>query len=130
MFSLITHRKIYIYRTGPNLALLCLVARDSRVWIHSEMRTWHDQNIHSNEQYRKEVLTSQLNHLAKLVKWLNVRLGTKRLQVESHCHHLNFRFHACFKQRVPWHPRNYRMWIHSEMHTWHDKNIHSNELYR
>ena len=24
---------------------------------------------------------------------------------------------------VPWHSGNYRVWIHSETHTWHDKNI-------
>ena len=30
---------------------------------------------------------------------------------------------ACFKQGVPWHSGHYRVWIHSEMRTWHDKNI-------
>ena len=44
---------------------------------------------------------------------------------ESRCSHLNFRFRACFKQGVPWHSGNYRVWIHSEMRTWHDKNIQS-----
>ena len=42
---------------------------------------------------------------------------------ESGCSHLNFRFRACFKQGVPWHSGNYRVWIHSETRTWHDKNI-------
>ena len=42
---------------------------------------------------------------------------------ETSCSHLNFRFCACFKQGVPWHPDNYRVWRHSEMRTWHDKNI-------
>ena len=41
----------------------------------------------------------------------------------SCCSHLNFRFRACFEQGVPWHSGNYRVWIHSETHTWHDKNI-------
>ena len=45
---------------------------------------------------------------------------------ESSCSHLNFGFCACFKQGVLWHSGNYRVWIHSEMHTWHDKNIKSN----
>ena len=31
----------------------------------------------------------------------------------SRCSHLNFRYCAFFKQRVPWHSGNYRMWIHS-----------------
>ena len=43
----------------------------------------------------------------------------------SRCSHLNFRYCAFFKQRVPWHSGNYRMWIHSKLHTWHDKNIQS-----
>ena len=41
---------------------------------------------------------------------------------ESRCSDLNFRFRACFEQGVPGHSGNYRMWIHSEMRTWHDKN--------
>ena len=44
---------------------------------------------------------------------------------ESSCSHLNFRFRACFEQGVPWHSGNYIVWIHSEMHTWHDKNMQS-----
>ena len=44
---------------------------------------------------------------------------------ESSCSHLNFRFCACFKQGVPWHSGNYRVWIHSETRTWHDKNTQS-----
>ena len=48
----------------------------------------------------------------------------------STCSHLNSRFHACFEQGVPWHWDNYRVWIHSERRTWHDKNIQSNAPYR
>ena len=44
---------------------------------------------------------------------------------KSSCSHLKFRFRACFEQGVPWHSGNYRVWIHSEMHMWHDKNIQS-----
>ena len=29
----------------------------------------------------------------------------------------------CFEQGVPWYLGKYRVWIHSETHTWHDKNI-------
>ena len=43
--------------------------------------------------------------------------------LKSSCSHLNFRFRAWFKQGVPWHSGNYRVWIHSEMHMWHDKKI-------
>ena len=48
------------------------------------------------------VLKRTLNHLAKL---------------------FTFRFRACFEQGVPWYWGNYRVWIHSETRTWHDKNI-------
>ena len=44
---------------------------------------------------------------------------------ESHSSHLNFRFYACFEQGVPWHSGNFRVWIHSEIRTWHDNNIQS-----
>ena len=37
--------------------------------------------------------------------------------------HLNFRYRACFEEGVPWHSRNYRVYIYSEMLTWHDNNI-------
>ena len=47
-----------------------------RVWIHSEIRTWHGKNIQSNALYR-QVLRRQLNHLASLAKWLSVHLWTK-----------------------------------------------------
>ena len=39
---------------------------------------------------------------------------------------LSISFHACFVQGVPWHSGNYRVWIHSQMHMWHDKKIQSN----
>ena len=47
---------------------------------------------------------------------------------ESSCSHSNFRFRACIEQGVPWHSGNYRVWIHSEMRKWHDKNIQSTKL--
>ena len=34
------------------------------------------------------------------------------------------RFRACFEQGVTWYSCNYRVCIHSEMCTWHNKNIH------
>ena len=45
------------------------------------------------------------------------------------CSHLNFRYRACFEQGVPWQSGNYRVWIHSERRTWHDKNIQSLHLH-
>ena len=46
-----------------------------RVWIQSEKCMWHDKNIQPNAPYRR-VLTTQLNHLASLAKWLSFRLRT------------------------------------------------------
>ena len=35
---------------------------------------------------------------------------------KSCCYHLNFRYHTCFEQWVPWRSGNYRVQIHSETH--------------
>ena len=48
---------------------------------------------------------------------------------ESSCSHLNFRFRTCFEQGVPWNSGNYRVSIHSETRTCHDKNMQLITLY-
>ena len=53
-----------------------------------------------------------------------------RCGFESHYSHLNFIFRTCFEQGVPWYSGNYRVLIHSETCTSHDKNIELNALYR
>ena len=111
--------------------LLALNRRD--IWSLSDCYgTWtHNQLI------RKRTL----NHLAKLAKWLSCVVSTYLYGAfvymflschvrEFCCSHLNFRYCACFEQRVPWHSGSYRMWVDSETRTWHDKNIQSNPLYR
>ena len=60
-----------------------------------------------------------------LAKWWSVPLWTKWFWVRVQLQSLTFKFCACFKQGVPWHSGNYGVWIHSEIHTWHDKNIQS-----
>ena len=37
--------------------------------------------------------------------------------------HLNCRYRLCFKQEVTRHSGNYKVWIHAEECTWHDKNM-------
>ena len=59
----------------------------------------------------------------EFAKWLSVRLRAKWLWFESRCSHLIFRYSTCFEQGVRWHSGNYRVWIHSETCTEHDKNI-------
>ena len=51
-----------------------------RVKIHSETRTWYENNLQSNAPYRK-VLTTQLNHFARWAKYSSVCLETKWLWV-------------------------------------------------
>ena len=47
---------------------------------------------------------------------------------ESSCSQLIFEFRSCFEKGVPWHSGNYRVWIHSEPRTWHDKNVQSDKV--
>ena len=74
-----------------------------------------------------------LNHLAKMVWpiWLYDWVFIYELSdfgFESSSSHLNFRFRACSEQGVSWHSGNCRVWIYSEMRTWHDKNIQYLEI--
>ena len=46
------------------------------------------------------------------------------------CTYLIFRFRECFVQGVSYYSGNYRVYIHSEVCTWYDKNIQSNTPYR
>ena len=56
--------------------------------------------------------------------------GRSASGLESRCSHLIFSFLACLEQGVPAHSGKYRLLIHSETCTWHDKNIQSDALYR
>ena len=60
--------------------------------------------------------------------WLNGRVFVYELSgcgFESSCCHLNVRLCGYFEQGVPRHSGKYRLRIHSETSTWHDKNIQS-----
>ena len=88
--------------------------------VHDMIRTY--SQMHDTDEYSK--------HSSIICSvWLNGWVFVYELSgcgFESSCSHLNFRFCACFEQGVPWHSGNYRVWIHSEMHLWHDKYIQSN----
>ena len=60
------------------------------MWVHSATCTWHDKNRQLNAWYR-DVLTTQLNHLASLAKWLTVCSLTKWLWVRILLQSLKFR---------------------------------------
>ena len=87
-----------------------------RVWIHSEITM-----IQTYSQIqRTDKYSQQISIICPV--WLNGWVFIYELGgcgFESSCRHLNFKFCACFEQRVPWHSGNYRVSIHSEMHvTW------------
>ena len=84
----------------------------------------------SNLQYAKlqKFLPIRVNHSGPVINCHIIFQVESRF--ESSCGHLNFRFCACFEQGVPWHSGNYRVWIHSEMRTWHDGNMRPNAPYR
>ena len=88
--------------------------------VHDMIRTY--SQMHDTDEYSK--------HSSIICSvWLNGWVFDYELSgcgFESSCSHLNFRFGTCFKQGVPWHSGNYRVWIHSEMRLWHDKYIQSN----
>ena len=69
-----------------------------RVWIHSQTRMWHDQNIQSNGPYIR-VLTTQLKHLVSLAKWLSVRLRSKWLWVRVPLQSLNLQIWRLLRAR-------------------------------
>ena len=71
---------------------------------------------------------SQHCSIIRLV-WLNGSVFVSELSgcgFESSCSHLNFRSGVCLEQGGPRRWGNYRLCIHSETRTWHDKNIQSN----
>ena len=75
--------------------------------------------IHRTSKYPQD---SSMIPLVWLNGWVFVyKLGGCRL--ESSCSHLLFRCRVCLEQRVPWHSGKDAVSIHSETHTWYDKNI-------
>ena len=110
------------YSRSSQSSLSQILVAVKKQWIHSEARTWHDKNIQSNAPNR-QILRTQLNIWPVCqTGWVFV-CELSGSGFKSSCNHLNFRFRTCFEQGVPWHSGNYRVWIHCETRTWHDKNI-------
>ena len=59
---------------------------------------WHDRNTQLNAPFR-QVLTTQLNHMASLAEWFNVRLRTKCLCVWVPLQSLNLQVSRLFRSR-------------------------------
>ena len=100
------------------------------VLIYSKMRTWHtySQNIQART-YSQMHCTDKYSQYSSVI-WpvcLNGWVFIYELSgcgFESSYSHLIFRFCTCSEQWVPWHSGNYKVWIHSETRTWHEKKIH------
>ena len=54
---------------------------------------------------------------------LSVPFELRGWRFKSLCCHFKFRYRAYFKQCVPWHLGNYRVYIDSETRTWYDNRI-------
>ena len=82
---------------------------------------WSDCNWTRTQNHLVRKWT--LSYLAKL---LSVHLQTKSFWVWVQLQSLNFQISRLLQTGmagVPWHSGNYRVWIHSKMRTWHDKNM-------
>ena len=102
---------------------------DYRVWIHSE--TLRDMTRTYSQMHRTNNYSEQSSIIWPV--WTNGWVFFYELNgsgFEYSCIHLNFRFRACFEQGVPWHSGNNRVRVHSETHTWHDKNKQLNAPYK
>ena len=104
----------------------CLNVKELLAWNRRDIGNLSDCNgtrMHRTDKY------SQHSSIIWLV-WLNHWMLDYELsgcELESRCCHLNFRYHACLDQGVPWYSDNYRVRIHSEMRTWHNKNIQASK---
>ena len=76
-----------------------------------------------NRTHNLSVRKRTLNHLAKLAKSLSCVVSSY-LYGTSDCMFLSCHVRIS-EWRVPWHLGKHRVWIHSEMRTWHDKNLQS-----
>ena len=86
---------------------------------HVHVSEWiHTLNVKERlAQRRREIWWN-------LAKRLSVRSWTKWLWVRVQLQSLKLQISRLLRARNSWHSGNYRVWIHSETRTWHDKNIH------
>ena len=92
--------------------------------VRSRRKIWSLGDSNWTRTHNHLVHKKTLNHLAKLAKWLSYVVSTYLFDA------FDSMFRAYFEQGLPWHSSNYRVWIHSDTRTWHDKNIQSNAPYR
>ena len=110
----------YLFRARGSLRFRHLQSEDS-LW--NVYVSWWEHTV------KCPVQISNHKQLSDWSIWLNGWVFVYELSgcgFESCCSHLNVRYGICFKQGDLWYSGNYKMWIHSEKRTWHDKNIQSN----
>ena len=109
-----------------------------KIFAQKRCNIWSLSDCNGTRTHKYLVRKWTLKHLVRLAKCVlictvHLILSSYELSgcgFKSHCSHLNFRYRACFEQGVSWHSDQYRVWIHSETRTWHDKKIESNAVYR
>ena len=124
-FQLLTFQILHLLRARSSLTFRQLQIVDS-LW-NKYMRRQED-TIKCTVQISTQN-TAQLFWPVRRTRWVFVfELSNSGFQCSWS--HSNLRFLACLEEAVPWYSANYRVWIHSKTHTWHDTKIQSNTPYR
>ena len=111
--------------TPSSVVKLCIIDKRVILLVNYILKPSYSFNILVSNHSKKEVLNLHIVNNTVLIGWVIV-YELSGCRFESSSSHLHFRFRACFEQWVPWHSGHYRVWIHSETRTWHDKIIQLN----
>ena len=146
-FDLCSHHITYLLQSESTL-YICLNIKE--ILVRNRRDIWNLSDCSGTRTRNHSVCKQTLNHLVKLAKGLSYVVSSYLYgafdymflsnhilisewidtQFRVNCSHLNFRYRACFEQGVPWYSGKYKVWIHSEISTWHDKNTQSHTSYR
>ena len=125
-FTVCSYHVTYAFQSESTL-YSWLNVKELLAWSRRDI--WNLSDCKGTQMHRTE---KYLQHISIIwIVWLNGWVLVYKLsgcEFESRCCQLNFRCHLCLEQGVPWHSDNYRVRIHSEMRTWHNKNIQASEF--
>ena len=111
-------------RVNPH-SIVCLNVKALLDWSRCHIWSLNDRNVIRTHNQLVGKLTTQLNHLAILVKWLSVRLQTKWLWVRIKLLSLKFQI---WRLLLAMRFSTFRQTIEcrfTETRTWHDNNVQS-----
>ena len=111
-------------RMNPH-SIVCLNVKALLDWSRCHIWSLNDRNVIRTHNQLVGKLTTQLNHLAILVKWLSVRLQTKWLWVRIKLLSLKFQI---WRLLLAMRFSTFRQTIEcrfTETRTWHDNNVQS-----